>query len=94
MNKQELIKKIAADAEVTQRQATIVLESTLNTIMDAVAAGDKVQLLGFGAFEPKHRAARTGRNPSTQEVLEIPATTVPVFKAGVEFKEAVERSGI
>lgn len=91
MNKQELIKKIAEDSEVTQRQAAIVLENTLSTIMSAVAAGEKVQLLGFGTFESKQRAARTGRNPSTQEILEIPAATVPVFKAGVEFKEAVDR---
>lgn len=91
MNKQELIKKIAEDSEVTQRQAAIVLDSTLNAIMTAVAAGEKVQLLGFGSFEAKQRASRIGRNPSTQEVLEIPAATVPVFKAGVEFKEAVDR---
>ena len=91
MNKQELIKKIAADSEVTQRQAAIVLENTLNAIITAVAAGEKVQLLGFGTFEPKKRAARIGRNPATQEILEIPASTIPAFKAGVEFKEAVDR---
>ncbi len=91
MNKQELIRQIAEDSEVTQRQAAIVLDSTLNAIVAAVAAGDKVQLMGFGTFEPKKRAARIGRIPATQEVLEIPAATVPTFKAGVEFKEAVNR---
>lgn len=91
MNKQELIKKIASDAEVTQRQAACMLESTLNAIIETVAAGEKLQLLGFGTFEPKQRAARTGRNPSTREIIEIPAATVPVFKPGVEFKEAVDR---
>ncbi len=91
MNKQQLIKKIAADAEVTQRQASVMLESTLNAIIETVAAGEKIQLLGFGTFESKHRAARTGRIPSTQEKIEIPEATIPVFKAGVEFKEAVNR---
>ena len=91
MNKQELIKKIASDAEVTQRQASCMLESMLNTIMETVASGERLQLLGFGTFEPRHRAARTGRNPSTHEVMELPAATVPVFKPGVEFKEAVDR---
>lgn len=90
MNKQELIKHIAADAEITQRQAAVALDSLINIIMSAVAEGDKVQLLGFGTFEKKERAARVGRNPQTQEPLEIPATTVPVFKAGQEFKEIVQ----
>lgn len=92
MNKQELVKKIARDAEVTQRQASVMLESTINAIVDTVAAGDKVQLLGFGTFESRVRAARTGHTPVTNEPIEIPASTVPVFKAGVEFKEAVNRS--
>ncbi len=92
MNKQELVKKIARDAEVTQRQATVMLESTINAIMDTVAAGDKVQLLGFGAFESKFREGRIGHSPLTNEPIEIPAAYVPVFKAGVEFKEAVNRN--
>lgn len=91
MNKQELVKKIAADAEVTRRQATCILESMLNTIMETVASGEKLHLQGFGTFEPRQRAARTGRVPGTQELVDIPAATVPVFKAGVEFKEIVNR---
>ena len=91
MNKQELVKQIARDAEVTQRQAALMVDSAINVIMDAVAAGDKVQLLGFGTFESKYREARTGHAPVTNEPLDIPAATVPVFKAGVEFKEAVNR---
>ncbi len=91
MNKQQLIKKIARDAEVTQRQASVMLESTLNIIIETVASGEKIQLLGFGTFESKYRESRMGRIPSSQEPIEIPAATVPVFKAGVEFKEAVNR---
>lgn len=91
MNKQELIKKIAADSEVTQRQAACMLESTLNAIMETVAAGGRIQLLGFGTFESRERAARTGRIPATQEEIAIPPATVPVFKPGIEFKELVAR---
>ena len=91
MNKQELVKKIAFDAEVTQRQASVMMDSLINAVMDAVARGERVQLSGFGTFEARERAARTGRNPATGEVIEIPAATVPVFKAGVEFKEKVDR---
>ncbi len=91
MNKQELIKKIAADSEVTQRQAACMLESMLNAIMETVAAGGRIQLQGFGAFESRERAARTGRIPATQEEIAIPATMVPVFKPGIEFKELVAR---
>jgi len=58
--------------------------------MEAVAKGEKVQLLGFGTFEAKHRAARVGRNPATGEAVEIPETVVPVFKPGQEFKEMVD----
>ena len=89
MNKQDLIRKVAVDSEITQRQAGIVLDNTFSLIMDALAEGDKVQILGFGTFEARQRAARSGRNPSTGETMEIPATTVPVFKPGREFKEAV-----
>lgn len=91
MNKQELIKKIAENAEVTQRQASVMLDSTLDIIMAAVAAGDRVQLVGFGTFESRTRAARTGRNPATGAPMEIPEATVPVFKAGCDFKDAVDR---
>lgn len=89
MNKQELVRQIAADAEVTQRQATVMLDSMINIIINAVAQGDKIQLSGFGSFEGRKREARTARNPQTQELIEVPATTVPVFRAGREFKEAV-----
>lgn len=91
MNKQELIKRVAQDAEVTQRQASVMLDSLINIVTTAVAAGDKVQLLGFGTFEAKERKSRVGRHPSTGEPVEIPAATLPVFKAGQEFKEMVNK---
>jgi len=90
MNKQDLVKKIARDAEVTQRQASVMVDSMINIVMEAVAKGEKVQLLGFGTFEAKHRAARVGRNPATGEAVEIPETVVPMFKPGQEFKEMVD----
>ena len=91
MNKQELVKRISADAEVTTRQASYMLDSALEIIMDTVASGEKVILSGFGVFEPKARSARFGTNPNTQEKMEIPAATVPSFKPGVIFKEKVDR---
>lgn len=89
MNKQDLVKRIAADAEITQRQAGLAVESFLRIVMEAVAEGEKVQLMGFGTFEPRARQARTGRNPTTNEPVEIPPATVPMFRAGREFKELV-----
>lgn len=90
MNKQELIKKIAAESDVSQKEASAILDNALTAIVDAVAAGEKVQLIGFGSFEPKKREARTGRNPKTKEAIEIPASIAPVFKPGKEFKEKVK----
>ena len=91
MNKQDLIKRISQDAEVTTRQASYMLDSALEIIMDAVASGEKVQLSGFGVFESKARSARVGTNPNTHEKMELPAATVPTFKPGVIFKEKVDR---
>ncbi len=91
MNKQELIKKIAADAELTQKQAAAALESALTSIKAAVAAGDKVQLIGFGTFESKQRDARQGRNPRTGKAVDIAAAKLPVFKAGKAFKDEVDK---
>ena len=89
MNKIELIAKVAAETGLTKKDTATAVESILAAITDAVAAGDKVSLTGFGIFEAKHREARTGRNPRTKETVEIPASTVPVFKAGKAFKEKV-----
>ncbi len=91
MNKQELIKKVAQDAELTQKQAAAALESMMDSVKEAVAVGDKVQLIGFGTFESKKRDARTGRNPRTGKAVKIKAAVLPVFKAGKAFKDAVNK---
>jgi len=91
MNKQELIAQIAEKAEISKSQAAAALDAALESIIGAVADGDKVQLIGFGSFEPKKREARTGRNPRTKEPVEIPASVVPVFKPGKAFKEQVSK---
>ena len=89
MNKAELINAVAAAAEVSKKDAEAVLTATLDAITDALKEGDKVQLVGFGSFEVKKRAARIGRNPKTKESIEIPASKVPVFKPGKALKDAV-----
>ncbi len=94
MNKGELVDEIARKADVTKKQADAVLSAALEVIMDAVASGDKVTLVGFGSFESRERKAREGRNPKTGDKMEIPETTVPAFSAGKSFKELVaERNG-
>ena len=91
MNKQELIKKVAQDAGITQKQAGAALESALAAIKAAVADGNKVQLIGFGTFESKKREAREGRNPRTGKAVKIDAAVLPVFKAGKTFKDEVNK---
>ncbi|MBD1995984.1 HU family DNA-binding protein [Leptolyngbya sp. FACHB-541] len=93
MNKGELVDSVAEKAGVTKKQADTVLTATFEAIQDAVAAGNKVVLVGFGSFEKRDRKAREGRNPKTGEVMEIPATTVPAFTAGKLFKEKVSGNG-
>ncbi len=89
MNKGELIDAIAEKASVTKKEADLVLTSMIESIMDAVADGQKVTLVGFGTFEPRDRQAREGRNPQTGMAIKIPATTVPAFSAGKAFKDKV-----
>jgi DNA-binding protein HU-beta len=89
MNKGELVDAIAQKAEMTKKDADVLLSVLLDSIMEAVAAGDKVTLVGFGAFEPRQRAAREGRNPQTGATLQIAAATVPGFSAGKQFKDLV-----
>ena len=89
MTKVELIAAVANEANLTKKDAEAAVNSALNAITNALKEGDKVQLVGFGSFEVKSRAARTGRNPRTKEVVEIPASKVPVFKAGKALKDAV-----
>lgn len=89
MNKTELINKVAEVTQMTKKDAGQAVDAIFNAITDALAAGEKVQLIGFGNFEVRDRAARKGRNPQTGEEIEIPATKVPAFKAGKQLKEEV-----
>ncbi len=91
MNKTELIAKVAENAGFSKKDAEKAINATVDAIAAALAAGDKVQLVGFGAFEVKSRAARTGRNPRTKETITIPASKSPVFKAGKALKDAVAK---
>lgn len=91
MNKNELISAVAERANLTKKDSEAAVSAMLEVIMDALCDGDKVQLVGFGSFEVKKREARVGRNPKTKEPIEIPATKVPVFKAGKLFKDTVAR---
>ena len=91
MNKAELINAVAMKADVSKKDAEAVLSAALDTITAAMAQGEKVQLVGFGSFEVKKRAAHQGRNPKTNEPMEIPASVVPVFRAGKALKDAVSR---
>ena len=87
MNKVELIAQIAEKSGLSKKDAEKALAAVIDTITEAVSNGDKVQLVGFGSFEVKQREARVGRNPKTKEAIEIPATTIPVFKAGKALKD-------
>ncbi|DAA95673.1 TPA: DNA-binding protein [Candidatus Gastranaerophilales bacterium HUM_9] len=89
MNKEELVQEIAKKTKVTQKDAAEVLNALVDTIQKTVAKGNKVTLVGFGTFESRKRAARTGRNPQTGKEISIPAKTVPVFSAGKKFKATV-----
>ena len=91
MNKATLIAKIAEKSELNKKQAEAALTALTDTIVEALKEGEKVQLVGFGSFEVKKRAARIGRNPKTKESIEIPASVVPVFKAGKALKDAVSK---
>jgi DNA-binding protein HU-beta len=88
MNKAELIEKIASATEIGKANANRVLDIVTSSIVAAVAAGDTVTLVGFGAFKTSQRAARTGINPRTKESIKIAARTMPKFKAGKEFRDA------
>ena len=91
MNKAELIAAVAEKAGLSKKDAEAAVNAALDAITAALQEGDKVQLVGFGSFEVKSRAARTGRNPKTREAIEIPASKVPVFKAGKALKDIVAK---
>ncbi len=89
MNKTELVNVVAAEAEISKKAAEAAVNATLDAIAGALKAGDKVQLIGFGTFEVKEVAARTGRNPKTGEEITIAATKKPAFSASKVLKEQV-----
>ncbi len=89
VNKAELVAAAAEESGMTKKDAEKVIDATLAAITGELKNGGKVQLTGFGSFEVKERAARTGRNPRTKETIEIAATKVPVFKAGKSLKDVV-----
>lgn len=91
MNKAELITSMAEKSQLTKKDAETALKAFIDSVQEALENGEKVQLVGFGTFETRERAAREGRNPRTKEVIKIAASTVPVFKAGKEFKEKVNK---
>ena len=91
MNKQDLVLQLANKEQLTQKKADEILSTTLEAIMKSVTKGEKVTLVGFGTFEPRKRKERKGRNPKTGEALQIPASTVPKFSAGKQFKQTVNR---
>ncbi|MBE6703077.1 MAG: HU family DNA-binding protein [Ruminococcaceae bacterium] len=90
MNKAELIDAIVAKTEMSKKDADVALTAVIDSIKDALKAGDKVSLVGFGTFSVKERAARTGKNPATGETIEIAACKVPAFAAGKALKDAIQ----
>jgi DNA-binding protein HU-beta len=91
MNKAELITAVAEKTGFSKKDAEKVVNATFDTITETLETGEKVQLVGFGVYEVKERGVRVGRNPKTKEVIEIPASRVPSFKAGKALKEAVAK---
>jgi len=90
MNRQDLISLVAEKADISKKESEIALTTIVDAISEALAKSDKVQLVGFGTFEVRHRKARDGRNPSTGEAIKIAAQNVPAFKAGKALKDKVK----
>lgn len=91
MNKTELVTKIAAASGLSKKDSEKALDAALDSITTALTEGEKVQIVGFGIFDVKARAARIGRNPKTKEAIEIPPTRVPQFKAGKALREIIAK---
>jgi len=89
MNKGELVTSVAKKTGLTKKETELVLTTILETIVDVIASGEKITLVGFGSFEARDRKAKEGRNPQTGEKIFIPATRVPVFSVGKFFKKRV-----
>lgn len=90
MNKTELIQAVSEKTNMTKKDVTVAVEAVFGAISDALARGEKVQLVGFGNFEIRERAARKGRNPQTGEVIDIAASKIPAFKAGKALREGLQ----
>ena len=91
MNKTDLIAAIAAKTGETKKSAEATVNAFVEVVTESLVKGDKVQLVGFGSFEVRKRAARKGRNPQTKEEIKIPASKAPVFKAGKALKDLVNK---
>ena len=89
MNKTELVAAVAAKAEISKKDAEKALAAVLGSIEDALKAGDKVQLMGFGTFETRERGERTGKNPRTGETVQAAASKSPAFKASKALKDSI-----
>ena len=89
-NKADLIDGVASKSGLTKKDATAAVEALFEVVTETLASGERVQVIGFGSFEVRERAARKGRNPQTGEEIEIPATKVPAFKAGKGLKDSVK----
>jgi DNA-binding protein HU-beta len=91
LNKADLISVMAEKSGLTKKDSEKALNSFVEAVQEALAQGDKVQLVGFGTFEVRERSSRKGRNPQTGEEIDIPAATVPAFKAGKALKEVINK---
>lgn len=91
MNKAELINAVSEKTGLSKKDSEKAINATFDTIGESLEAGERVQLVGFGVFDVKERAARMGRNPKTKEEIEIPASRVPTFKAGKALKDVVDK---
>ena len=89
MNKTDLVNAVAEKTELSKKDAAKAVDAVFETVMDSLSEGEKVQIIGFGNFEVRERKARKGRNPQTGEEIQIPASTVPAFKAGKALRDAV-----
>lgn len=90
MNKVELIESMAGKSGLTKKDAGLALKALIETVQETVGKKEEVAIVGFGNFKARERAAREGHNPKTKEKINIPATTVPAFKAGKAFRDAVK----
>ncbi|MFB5067669.1 MAG: HU family DNA-binding protein [Candidatus Wallacebacter cryptica] len=90
MTKTDLVDQVAAKTNLTKKDSAAAVDAVFASITESLAQGEKVQIIGFGSFEVRERAERTGRNPQTGAEMTIPAKSVPAFKAGKQLKDAVE----